>query len=144
MTFSGLLDDDVLLAAPVRLEVIAGIWKREQAPLEHLSAALPILNPQGATWRLVGTWIKAATARGDGTVRFAGTVIDAGLIGAIHGHFFSSVRRTSSSTAVKISRQRRRSASGSLAARFGSRSVTHGACPTSGLSAAAIVSVLCP
>lgn len=56
-----LLDaDEVALALLVRLELLAGVARRDRAALERALAALPVLRPTDETWHLVETWVPRA------------------------------------------------------------------------------------
>src|SRR5262245_1621744 len=60
-----LLDaDEVLLALPVRLELTAGIARRDRAQLLRGLSALPLLRPTDDTWRLIESWVPDAANRG--------------------------------------------------------------------------------
>lgn len=61
-----LLDaDEVGLAAPVRLELLAGASKRELPRLRRLLSALPLLVPGAAVWGKLESWIPKARAGGE-------------------------------------------------------------------------------
>lgn len=60
-----LLDrDEVALPAPVRIELLGGVRKGEQAKLSRLLSALPVLAPSQEVWGKIETWVVAATASG--------------------------------------------------------------------------------
>jgi predicted nucleic acid-binding protein len=60
-----LLDaDEVALAWPVRLELLAGVSKRDRPALARGLAALPVLRPSEDTWDLIDRWTPAAADRG--------------------------------------------------------------------------------
>lgn len=60
-----LLDDDlVALALPVRLELLAGISRRDRAALARGLSALPLLRPTTGTWQLVERWVFKAADKG--------------------------------------------------------------------------------
>jgi len=60
-----LLDDDlVALALPVRLELLAGVARRDRPALARGLSALPLLRPSTETWRLVERWVPAAADKG--------------------------------------------------------------------------------
>jgi len=64
-----LLDaDEVALALPVRLELLAGVARRDRAALARGLAALPVIRPSDDTWSLIERWIPLAADRGQ---RFA-------------------------------------------------------------------------
>jgi predicted nucleic acid-binding protein len=61
-----LLDaDDVALAAPVRLELLAGVSSREQPRLRRLLSALPLLVPTQTVWPKLEAWLPKARAAGE-------------------------------------------------------------------------------
>lgn len=56
--------DEIALALPVRLELTAGVARRQrQAFLRRLSG-LPIVVPTEDTWKLIESWIPAAADKG--------------------------------------------------------------------------------
>ena len=64
-TLKSLLDaDEVALALPVRLELAAGISRRDRAAWLRGLSALPVLRPSDETWRLIERWIPAAADKG--------------------------------------------------------------------------------
>jgi predicted nucleic acid-binding protein len=63
---SRLLDlDEVALAVPVRIEILAGASLRDRARLRGLLSALPVFYPTAATWELVETWLDQAATAGE-------------------------------------------------------------------------------
>jgi predicted nucleic acid-binding protein len=65
-TLTALLDaDDVALPVAVRIEILGGARRAEQARLARLLAALPLLRPTDETWVLIEEWVVAAAARGE-------------------------------------------------------------------------------
>jgi len=61
-----LLDrDEVALAAPVRVEILAGASGRERARLRRLLSALPTAYPIAGTWELIDFWLERAAAAGE-------------------------------------------------------------------------------
>ena len=64
-TLTTLLDaDEVALAIPVRLELLAGASRRDRAPLARALSALPLVYPTDDTWSTIDKWIERATAAG--------------------------------------------------------------------------------
>ncbi|MDX2052799.1 MAG: PIN domain-containing protein [Polyangiaceae bacterium] len=60
-----LLDSaEVALAAPVRLEILAGASVREQPTLRRTLSALPVFYPTRDTWTLLDAWVQKAVAAG--------------------------------------------------------------------------------
>jgi predicted nucleic acid-binding protein len=63
--FNALIDsDDLLLALPVRLELLAGIASRHRAAFTRALAALPVVVPTEDTWKVVQEWIPRAADQG--------------------------------------------------------------------------------
>jgi predicted nucleic acid-binding protein len=61
-----LLDaDEVLLAAPVRVEILSGASRTDRWRLRRALSALPVLYPSSDTWKLIDGWIDSAGDRGD-------------------------------------------------------------------------------
>jgi predicted nucleic acid-binding protein len=64
-TLAGLLDaDEVALALPVRLELVAGISKRDRPALTRALSGLPLLRPTDDTWTRLDAWVPAAADKG--------------------------------------------------------------------------------
>ena len=64
-TLKGLLDaDEVALALPVRLELMAGVSRRDRAALARGLSSLPVSHPTDETWQLVERWIPVAAEKG--------------------------------------------------------------------------------
>lgn len=60
-----LLDaDQVALALPVRLELLAGVSSRDRAALARGLSALPLLRPSAETWALIERWVPDAADKG--------------------------------------------------------------------------------
>ena len=60
-----LLDaDEVILAAPVRVELLAGAPRNTHRQLQERLSALPQAVPDGATWARIETWVATAVEAG--------------------------------------------------------------------------------
>lgn len=60
-----LLDaDEVALALPVRLELLAGVSRRDRAALTRALSALPVLRPTDDTWSAIERWVEQAAEKG--------------------------------------------------------------------------------
>lgn len=60
-----LLDaDEVGLAAPVRVELLAGVSPKDRAALKRALSALPLLYPTDDTWRLLDKWTEKTSKAG--------------------------------------------------------------------------------
>ena len=63
--FAALLDaDEVLLAVPVRTELLGGARAAERRQLRRSLSALPLVYPTDATWPLMDSWAEAARDHG--------------------------------------------------------------------------------
>ena len=61
-----LLDsDEVALSAPVRIEILAGASKRDDARLRRVLSALPLYFPTEETWTRIDDWLVRARAAGE-------------------------------------------------------------------------------
>ncbi|HEY6322423.1 MAG TPA: PIN domain-containing protein [Thermoanaerobaculia bacterium] len=61
-----LLDlDAVALAAPVRVEILAGASTGDRARLRRLLSAIPTFYPTAATWERLESWLERAAAGGE-------------------------------------------------------------------------------
>ncbi|MEK6608159.1 MAG: PIN domain-containing protein [Myxococcota bacterium] len=56
--------DHVLLAAPVRIEILAGASRRDLPPLRRVLDALPSIFPTEATWGRIERFVERAAAKG--------------------------------------------------------------------------------
>ena len=64
-TLKALLDtDEVVLPAPVRMELLSGVARAARGPLLRALSALPVVIPTEQTWRRVETWALAAADAG--------------------------------------------------------------------------------
>jgi predicted nucleic acid-binding protein len=70
-------DEEVALAAPVRVEILAGASRRDRPRLARLLEAFGLFAPTEATWDLIEAWIERAVRAGH---RFGAMDL---LIGAI-------------------------------------------------------------
>jgi predicted nucleic acid-binding protein len=62
---SALLDrDEVALAAPVRVEILAGASRRDLPRLRRTLSALPVFFPDASAWDRIDVWIDRAVAAG--------------------------------------------------------------------------------
>ncbi|MEW6321491.1 MAG: PIN domain-containing protein [Acidobacteriota bacterium] len=62
---NSLLDaDEVALALPVRLELLAGVSRRDRAALARGLSALPVLRPSPDTWTQIERWVPMAADKG--------------------------------------------------------------------------------
>lgn len=65
-TLSELIEaDEVSLALPVRLELLAGISRSKRIAFKRQFAALPQLHPTEETWQRLPQWIEVAADVGD-------------------------------------------------------------------------------
>ena len=64
-TLLSLLDaDEVALALPVRLELLAGVSKADRRRFQRAFSALPVLIPTEETWQPLDDWIAKAANEG--------------------------------------------------------------------------------
>ena len=64
--FVELLDaDELVLAAPVRTELLSGARATDRPRLKRALTGLPVLYPTDATWRLMDRWAEQAADRGE-------------------------------------------------------------------------------
>jgi predicted nucleic acid-binding protein len=64
-TLKDLLDADaVALALPVRLELAAGVSRRDRPALLRGLSGLPLVRPSDSTWRMIERWVPAAADKG--------------------------------------------------------------------------------
>jgi predicted nucleic acid-binding protein len=60
-----LLDrDEVALAAPVRVEILAGASRRDLPRLRRALSALPVFPPDATAWSRIDRWIDRAVSAG--------------------------------------------------------------------------------
>ena len=63
---SELLDADrVMLAAPVKIEILAGSSAIMFSKLSRLLSALPTYYPQRSAWETIDQWLRDATRKGE-------------------------------------------------------------------------------
>ena len=61
-----LLDvDEVMLAAPVRIEILSGARNQDRARLRRSLSALPVYYPLPTTWARIEEWVDIAGGRGE-------------------------------------------------------------------------------
>jgi predicted nucleic acid-binding protein len=70
-------DQEVVLAAPVRIEILSGASRRDLPKLARLLEAFALFRPTDATWKLMEVWLDRAVRVGQ---RFGAMDL---LIGAI-------------------------------------------------------------
>lgn len=64
-TLRQLIDaDEVGLALPVRLELMAGIARKDRRAFARALSGLPILMPTEETWALIEPWVAPAADKG--------------------------------------------------------------------------------
>lgn len=64
-TLKQLIDaDEAGLALPVRLELMAGIARKDRRAFGRALSGLPVLIPTDETWRLIESWVAPAADRG--------------------------------------------------------------------------------
>ena len=87
-TLQSLLDaDEVALALPVRVELVAGTKRQHRFALRESLAGLPVLRPTDETWNLIESWIPKAADAGQ---RFAlGDLMIGALTSEIDGLVWS-------------------------------------------------------
>jgi predicted nucleic acid-binding protein len=78
-----LLDSDlVALAAPVRIEILAGASRADLPRLRRSLSALPIVFPTDRTWSLLDSWTERAVGAGE---RFGFADLLIGVLAAERG-----------------------------------------------------------
>jgi predicted nucleic acid-binding protein len=78
-----LLDlDQVVIVAPVRVELFSGAGRRDMARLKRVLSALPFWLPTDTTWTTMETWAQRGGARGQ---RFGVGDLLVAAIAAEHG-----------------------------------------------------------
>jgi predicted nucleic acid-binding protein len=77
-----LSEDTVALAAPVRLEILAGASGKDFPRLRRTLAALPLFYPEAPTWKLIEGWLERAVPAGQ---RFGFADLLIAAIAAQHG-----------------------------------------------------------
>ena len=74
--------DEVALAIPVRIELIAGASRKDRVPIRRALSALPVLYPGNETWSMIDEWIEQAAHAGE---RFGFGDLLIGALAAQHG-----------------------------------------------------------
>jgi predicted nucleic acid-binding protein len=65
-TLNALLEaDEVALALPVRLELVAGVARKDRRALQRALTGLPLLRPSDETWTSIERWVIAASDKGE-------------------------------------------------------------------------------
>jgi predicted nucleic acid-binding protein len=103
-TLRTLIDaDEVALALPVRLELMAGVAQKDRAAFRRALSALPVVGPTEETWRTIEDWIEPAASAGH---RFAvADLLIAGLaqeIGALVWSLDADFERMASLDLVRL------------------------------------------
>lgn len=103
-TLRSLIDaDEVALALPVRLELMAGVAQKDRAAFRRALSALPVVVPTEDTWRTIEDWIEPAASAGH---RFAvADLLIAGLaqeIGALVWSLDADFERMASLDLVRL------------------------------------------
>lgn len=81
---SAILDEDrVVLALPVRIEILLGASRKDLPRLRRILSALPVLEPAASTWQIIDKWIDRAVAAGQ---RFGMADLIIGALCAERGH----------------------------------------------------------
>ncbi len=57
--------DAVLLAVPVRIEILSGASRRDRGRLRRLLSALPVVYPEERTWERLHRWVELAGEKGE-------------------------------------------------------------------------------
>ena len=61
-----LLDEDqVVISAPVRIEILTGASEADRARLRRVISALPLLVPSEASWQTVEDWVEISARSGE-------------------------------------------------------------------------------
>jgi predicted nucleic acid-binding protein len=83
-----LLDqDEVALAMPVKIEILAGASREDRVRLRTVLSALPVRYPEATTWNLISKWLDLAAGAGE---RFGFTdLLIAALVTEHHGALWS-------------------------------------------------------
>ena len=105
-TLRTLLDaDEVALALPVRMELMAGVARKDRAALRRALTALPVVVPSEDTWQTSERWIEPAANAG---ARFAiADLLIAGLahdIGALVWSLDADFERMAARNLVRLYR----------------------------------------
>jgi predicted nucleic acid-binding protein len=85
--YEALDGDDIVLAAPVRLEILTGARRSELGTLRRVFSALPVQYPTTETWQMLDGWTVEARERG---LRFgAMDLLIAGIAAEAHATLWS-------------------------------------------------------
>lgn len=83
-----LLDaDEVAMAIPVRVEILAGSPRQQQARLKRALTALPVLYPTEFTWHRIEEWLEGIKRAGYGFG--VGDLLIAGIAADHHASVWS-------------------------------------------------------
>jgi predicted nucleic acid-binding protein len=58
-------EDQVVLAVPVKIEILSGSSAKESARLRRVLEALPLLVPSRSTWERMEGWVDQAVTKGE-------------------------------------------------------------------------------
>ena len=58
-------EDEVALAIPVKIEILAGASREDRARLRTVLSALPVHYPKATTWHLIDRWLDQAASVGE-------------------------------------------------------------------------------
>jgi predicted nucleic acid-binding protein len=58
-------EDQIVLAVPVKMEILCGSSRESREKLSRVLSALPLLIPTETTWKRVEEWIESAVPQGE-------------------------------------------------------------------------------